>query len=200
MAVLTEITKIGDVKYYLCDTYANLQTLRPNWTAALCRLADGTWYEFREYDDDKPNGTWQIYTGPPISLTIGTGAISATNPLPIKDGFYASTPVIAFNAISATPATPYEIVVENTYKSIKMKITGTSTSRTVTFKAKASVSDTAAPWLGVNFSDGLATIGTQTTTKDEWWLFSDLEGLYSLQFNVTAVAGGNLTMLLECIS
>lgn len=199
MATLTEITKIGDVKYYLCDTYANLASQNPKWTGSLCRVDDGTWYEWRQFDSALGSGSWQVYTGAPVSLTIGTGAITSTNPLPIKDGFYSSTPITAFSAISATPATPYELVVEGVYKEVKMKITGTSTSRTVTFKAKASASDTAAPWMGVNFSDGSATIATQTTTKDEWWLFSSFDGLYSLQFNVTAVAGGNLTMLLECV-
>lgn len=148
---------------------------------------------------DSATETWLPWVGEPINLSFGGSVLSSTNPLPIKDGFYSSTPIVAFNAISATPATPYELVVEGVYKEVKMKITGTSTSRTVAFKAKANASDTAAPWMGVNFSDGLATIATQTTTKDEWWSFSSFDGLYSLQFNVTAVAGGNLTMLLECV-
>ena len=201
MAALTLITRTGDVKYFICDTYANLASQKPNWTGALCRVDDGTWYEWRQFNDDLGNGAWETYSGPPISLSISTGAITESNPLPIKTSLLSAVPSIVYNAISATPATPYTIVLEGTnVKEIKLITSGTSTSRTMTFKAKLNSDDTFKPFLGVNLSNATDTLATQTTGKDEIWLFSGLDGIHSLEFNVTAVAGGTFTVKAESLS
>lgn len=196
MAALTLITRVGDVKYFICDTYANLTSQTPNWTGALCRVDDGTWYEWRQFNDDLGNGSWEVYTGSPIALSIGTGAVSESNPLPIKTSLLSATPVTIFNAISATPASPYTITLTGTeIKEIKISTSGTSTSRTLTFKAKLLNGDDYKSWTGLNWSDGSATLATQTTEKDEIWFFSGFDGLDSIQFNVSAIAGGNFSVV-----
>lgn len=201
MAALTLITRVGDVKYFICDTYANLTSQTPNWTGALCRVDDGTWYEWRQFNDDLGNGSWEVYTGSPIALSIGTGAVSESNPLPIKTSLLSAVPSIVYNAISATPVTPYTIVLEGTnVKEIKLITSGTSTSRTMTFKAKLNSDDTFTPFMGVNLSNATDTLATQTTGNNEIWLFSGLDGIHSLEFNVTAVAGGNFTVKAELLS
>ena len=201
MAALTLITRTGDVKYFICDTYANLASQKPNWTGALCRVDDGTWYEWRQFNDDLGNGAWETYSGPPISLSISTGAITESNPLPIKTSLLSATPVTIFNAISVTPATPYEIVLAGTtIKEIKIQTSGTSTSRTMTFKAKLLTGQTAVPFMGLNWTDGSATLAVQTTGKDEIWSFSGFDGVYSLQLNVSAISGGNFTVIGNLLS
>ncbi len=193
---LSLITQIGNVKYYICETWEQLQLERAPWSGALCRVTNGTWYEWREYVDDPGSGTWEVYTGAPVALTVGVSPISESNPLPIKTSLLSATPVTIFNAISATPATPYEIVLAGTnIKEIKIQTSGTSTSRTMTFKAKLLTGQTAVPFMGLNWTDGSATLAVQTTGKDEIWSFSGFDGVYSLQFNVTAVAGGNFSVV-----
>ena len=197
MAVLTPIARVGDIRYYMCDTWASLQDFRPQWNGALCRVTDGTWYEFREFDDDKPSGTWEIYTGPPVLLSIGTsaGVISASNPMPIKTSLLSGAPAIVYNAISATPVTPYTLVLEGTgIKKIKIITSGTSTSRTMTFKAKLRSADTFTPFFGINYSNTTNTVGISTTGQGEIWSFSELDGVYALEFNVITIAGGDFTV------
>ena len=201
MAALSLITQIGNVKYFICDTWEQLQLERPQWAGALCRVTNGTWYEFREYPEDPGSGTWEIYTGAPVALTVGVAPISESNPVPVKTSLLSATPVTIFNAISATPATPYTLILEGTNtKEVKIITSGTSTSRTLTFKAKLNVGDTFKPFMGVNFSDVNNTLAVSATGKDEIWSFSGLDGIYALEFNVTAVAGGNFSVLAELLS
>lgn len=196
MAMFTPITKVGDLLYGVCDTYANLVAQAdPRFHSTLCRVNDGTWYEFRQYDDNIGNGTWEIYTGPPIALSISTGVVSESNPLPIKTSLLSGAPAIVYNAISATPVTPYTLVLEGTsIKKIKIITSGTSTSRTMTFKAKLRSADTSTPFFGINHSNITNTIGISTTGQDEIWSFSELDGIYALEFNVISIAGGSFTV------
>jgi hypothetical protein len=196
MAALTPITQVGNIKYFICDTYSNLATQKPNWSGARCRLDDGTWYEYREFTDNMGGGSWEVFTGETIALAIGTGAITESNPLPIKTSLLSGTQVTVFDAISATPVTPYTLVLAGTnIKEVKLFTMGTSTSRTMTFKANRVSGAEMKPFMGVNFSDVNNTLATSTTGKDEIWSFSGLDGIYSLQFNVTAIAGGNFSVM-----
>jgi len=201
MAVLTPITQIGNRKYFICDTFANLTSQNPKWSGALCRVDDGTWYEFREFAEAGGTGTWEVYDGEPITFSLGGTAVSESNPLPIKTSLLSATPVTVFNAISATPATPFSIPLEGTgIKEIKIITSGTSTSRTLTFKAKLNSADTATPFMGVNFSNPSDALAIQTTGQGEIWSFSGFDGVCCLEFNVSAIAGGNFTVKAEYLS
>jgi len=120
--------------------------------------------------------------------------ISGTRPLPTKDGFLASTPVTIYSAISATPASPFELVVKDLYQGIKIITSGTSTSRTIAFNAKLNVGDTYRPFSAFNWSTG-SDFTFSTTGNNEIWEITGFTGVYSIQINVTAIAGGNLTIL-----
>ena len=182
--MLTPITGMGNLKYHTCDTYTNMIAQKPGMHSALCKLNDGSWYEYRQFDDDMSGGAWQPYFSPSV-----------------KTSLLSATPVTIFNAISATPASPYSIVLEGTgIKEIKIITSGTSTSRTMTFKAKLNSGDTATSFMGVNFSNPTDSLAISTTGQDEIWLFSGFDGLYSLEFNVSAVAGGNFTVKAELMS
>jgi hypothetical protein len=201
MAALTPITQVGNIKYFICDTYSNLATQKPNWSGARCRLDDGTWYEYREFTDNMGGGSWEVFTGETIALAIGTGAITESNPLPVKTSLLSGATSVVYNAISATPVTPYTLVLEGmNVKEIKLVTSGTSTSRTMTFKAKLRSEDTFKPFMGVNFSDVNNTLATSTTGKDEIWTFSGLDGVHSVEFNVTAIAGGTFSVWATVLS
>ena len=193
MAALTLITRVGDVKYFICDTYANLTSQTPNWTGALCRVDDGTWYEWRQFNDDLGNGSWQIYTGSPISLTLDTGAISESNPLPVKTSLLSSTPVTICSGISATPASPIEILTRGLYTGLSLDISGTSTARTITFGVKLESTSVPKPFGGFNAS--LIHYTFSTTTNNETWEFAGLDKYYSIVFDIQEISGGTLTML-----
>lgn len=76
------------------------------------------------------------------------------------------------------------------FKTLTIKITGTSTSRTVTFYAKDADGNLTA-LMGVRMSD-FAT-ATSTTNTGEYWQF-DTTGIKSIVMDLTAVAGGNVTI------
>lgn len=100
--------------------------------------------------------------------------------------------VTIYNGISATPTTPTEIVLGN-IDSVKIEITGTSTSRTITFSAKFENTSTPILIEGINLST--YSLANQTTgTSSEFWQFDSLRGFYSLVINPTVVSGGNLTI------
>ena len=73
---------------------------------------------------------------------------------------------------------------------LTVEIYGTSTSRTVEFKA-ISASGTERAISGIKL-DGL-TVANQTTGNNEIWTF-DISGLYKVIMDVTAVAGGNISI------
>ena len=75
-------------------------------------------------------------------------------------------------------------------KTLTVEIYGTSTSRTISFYA-ISESGTIRPMMGVRMSD-FAT-ATSTTTTGEIWQF-DITGLDSVMMDLTAVAGGNVSV------
>jgi len=144
---------------------------------------------------------WLPWLGDLVQLATGLGSISEDNPLPIKTSLLSATPVTVFNAISATPATPFSIPLEGTgIKEIKIITSGTSTSRTLTFKAKLNSADTATPFMGVNFSNPSDALAIQTTGQGEIWSFSGFDGVCCLEFNVSAIAGGNFTVKAEYLS
>ena len=76
------------------------------------------------------------------------------------------------------------------YTSLRIKITGTSTSRTITFYEK-DVDGNLTAISGVRASD--FTVGTSTTGTAESWLF-DVSCAYKIVMDLTAVAGGNVTI------
>jgi hypothetical protein len=80
--------------------------------------------------------------------------------------------------------------VVGSYKTITVEIYGTSASRTVTFYGK-SKSGTLRAIQGVRISD--FTLATSTTTTGEIWQF-DITGLDYVVMDLTAVAGGNVSV------
>jgi len=144
---------------------------------------------------------WIDYEGDPVALNTALGEVSESNPLPIKTSLLSGATSVVYNAISATPVTPYTLVLEGmNVKEIKLVTSGTSTSRTMTFKAKLRSEDTFKPFMGVNFSDVNNTLATSTTGKDEIWTFSGLDGVHSVEFNVTAIAGGTFSVWATVLS
>lgn len=77
------------------------------------------------------------------------------------------------------------------HKTLTVEIYGTSTSRKIEFMG-AGFSDTYRPITGVKLAD-LVT-GSSTTGTGELWQF-DITGLKSVAMNLTAVAGGNVTVV-----
>jgi hypothetical protein len=73
---------------------------------------------------------------------------------------------------------------------LTVKITGTSSSRTVTFYAK-DIDGNLTALLGFRLSD-LAS-GTSTTGTGEYWVF-DVTGIEAVVMDLTAVSGGNVTV------
>ena len=100
----------------------------------------------------------------------------------------ASTEVIFHTtATVAANGTPFTV---GTYKTLTVEIYGTSTSRTVTFYGK-SKSGTLRAIQGVRLSD--FTLAASTTGTAEMWQF-DITGLDTVTMDLTAVAGGNVSI------
>ena len=90
-------------------------------------------------------------------------------------------------AVSASNGTELEV---GGYKTLAFEIYGTSTSRTVEFKCK-SESGTLRSIMGVKVND--FSTATSTNGTGEIWQF-DITGLTSIIIDLTAVAGGNVSV------
>jgi len=106
---------------------------------------------------------------------------------------YTGFPITAFSAISATPTAAYEFVLSG-QKGMKLETSGTSTSRTITFKAKVSQNSVPKTFIALNMTTGDLVTASGATGINEVFDLSGLEGLYSILINVTAIAGGDLTI------
>jgi hypothetical protein len=82
------------------------------------------------------------------------------------------------------------------YKTLTIEIYGTSSSRTVTFYGK-SESGTLRAITGIKLSD--FTTATSTTGTGELWQF-DITGLKYVVIDLTAVAGGNVSVKGRAVS
>ena len=96
---------------------------------------------------------------------------------------------VTFHDSAIIAANGTEVTVGG-YKNLTIEIYGTSTTRTVTFYGKG-VSGTLRALTGVNIGD-LST-ATSTTATGEIWQF-DITGLESVVMDLTAVAGGNVSI------
>lgn len=76
------------------------------------------------------------------------------------------------------------------FTTVTLEITGTSTSRTINFEG-SSVSGTFYQIQGTKLSD--LTLASQTSGTGELWQFT-VTGLVSFRTNLTAVAGGTVTV------
>lgn len=104
---------------------------------------------------------------------------------------YTGLPITIFDAISATPVAPYEIVLSG-QTGLKIITSGTSATPTITFSAKVNEGDTATPIMVNNFTTGTSMV---TTAKlGEVLSFPNLQGLYSILINLTALSTGNVTI------
>lgn len=106
---------------------------------------------------------------------------TAWNTTQIIDVTFHNAATVAANGAAAVVAG---------YKTLTIEIYGTSTSRTITFYGK-SASGTLRAISGVKLSD--LSIATNTTGTAEIWVF-DVSGLESVTIDLTAVAGGNVTV------
>lgn len=95
--------------------------------------------------------------------------------------------VTLLNAVTATgPSTLYTVAAKQT---LTLEISGTATSATVDFRGHGP-SGTARSVFGVRKSDAeIATSGTM----NELWTF-EIAGLTSFSVNLSAVAGGNVSV------
>ena len=76
------------------------------------------------------------------------------------------------------------------FKTLRVKITGTSSSRTVTFYAR-DIDGNLTALMGVRMSD--FSTATSTTGTGEYWQF-DVTGIEAVVMDLTAVSGGNVTV------
>jgi len=90
----------------------------------------------------------------------------------------------------ATVAADGTIFTIDGHKTLTVEIYGTSTSRTIEFKGRC-VSGIDRPIMGVRLSDLSTTIST--TGTGEIWQF-DITGLTSVLMDMSAIAGGNVTV------
>lgn len=95
--------------------------------------------------------------------------------------------ITLLDAVTVATAGVYTLQGE---KTITIEIYGTSTSRTIVFQAK-SASGTARNLIGVRTSD--LSMATSTNGTAEIWQF-DVTGCVSFVTDLTAVAGGNVTI------
>ena len=77
------------------------------------------------------------------------------------------------------------------YKTLSIEITGTSTSRVVSFKCHGA-SGVERPISGVNLNG--YDVNTTTSGTDELWYFDNIAGLTSIFMKLEAVDGGNVTV------
>ena len=111
--------------------------------------------------------------------------VGTTAPLPQA----GATTTMTFHdaATTAADGTPFTV---GAYKTLTVEISGTSTSRTVAFIGKGA-SGAAIAINGVNLATLAVT--TSTTGTGELWQF-DLSGLTTVLMDLTAVAGGNVSV------
>lgn len=155
----------------------------------------------KRYKWDATNTTW-VELIPKVQMETGDFEIGAveiknstddTRATVGANGLYVDsqnrTVAVTFQsaATSTGNGTAFEV---GAYRTLTVKITGTSSTRTVTFYAKDTDGNLTA-LMGVRLSD-FAT-GTSTTGTGEYWQF-DITGIYSIVMDLTAVAGGNVSV------
>jgi hypothetical protein len=102
---------------------------------------------------------------------------------------YSVTKDVIFHDVATIAADGTEQTVGG-YKTLTIEIYGTSTSRSISFFGKGA-SGTVRAITGVNLSD--ISTGTGTSGTGEIWTF-DVTGLTSVLIDLTAVAGGNVSI------
>lgn len=121
-----------------------------------------------------------------VNIQYSSTPVDDTNPLPVVS--FKST-AVSFHTNATVAANGTDVVVSG-YKTLTVEIYGTSTSRTVTFYGKGA-SGTLRSIMGVKLSD--FSTGINATGTGELWQF-DVTGLESVVMDLTAVAGGNVTV------
>jgi hypothetical protein len=95
-----------------------------------------------------------------------------------------------FHSGISSPAEGTTFIV-NRNDTVCVEISGTATSSTVQFKGLAP-SGAYYSIMGVNLSD--LSVATSTTGKGQLWQF-DTTGIVGIQMNISAIDGGNLTVV-----
>jgi len=110
----------------------------------------------------------------------------------------AVTSAVTFHSAITSPAAGTILTVGG-YKTLKVSVYGTATARTVQFFALNTNSPQDAIAInGFNVST-LAVATTTSGTASETWIF-DITGLNQIKMNVSAVSGGNLTVVGTAVS
>lgn len=94
-------------------------------------------------------------------------------------------------AITASTGLEYNVAYSSV-STIELEILGTATSHSITLEGK--IKDNWYPISGVKVIDYSTTIDGVITTKDALWQV-DVTGLIGFRVNLTAVSGGNITVL-----
>lgn len=102
---------------------------------------------------------------------------------------------VVFHTVATVAANGTVIDVLD-YKTLTVKITGTSATRTVTFYARDTDTNLTA-LMGVRLSDLATAVSTAGT--GEYWQF-DITGIHQIVMDLTAVAGGNVTIKGRAVS
>jgi hypothetical protein len=127
------------------------------------------------------------------NLQVGDADVSNTNSLPTKKAY---TEHVFQNAATGTGVgTEFAVGVN---KSLAVFISGTSTSRTVQFKGK-DIDGNVYDLVGVKLGDTTFTMAISTTEETAYY-FENIEGFTSLYINLSAVAGGNVTVKGKAVS
>lgn len=140
------------------------------------------------------NGAWQK-TGDinplPVETFIWNGStwvpVSGTAPLPISAAPSQVQDVTFLDAVTSPGQGTFTV---GGYKTLTVEIYGTSTSRTVNFKATLA-SGAQIPITGVNLSS--MSTGTSTSGTGEIWQF-DVTGLNTVIMDLSAVSGGTVSI------
>ena len=105
---------------------------------------------------------------------------------------------ITFQSAITSPAAGTILTVGG-YKTLKVSVYGTATARTVQFFAlNTNGTPDAIAINGYNVSN-LAVATSTSSTASEIWII-DITGLYKVEMNVSAVSGGNLTVVGTAVS
>lgn len=122
-----------------------------------------------------------------VPVDVQFSSLPDSNPVPTKLIGSLANDITLLDAVTVVTTGTYVLQGE---KTITIEIYGTSASRTINFQGKGP-SGTARTLMGTRISD--LAVASSTTTTGEIWQF-DVTGLVSFITDLTAVAGGSVTV------
>lgn len=122
------------------------------------------------------------------NLQVNNTDVSISNSVPVFSKY--TTHIFHDTETSTSNGTQLNI---NSEKSLTIFTSGTSTSRTLEFKGK-DIDDNIYDIVGVKINDTNFITSINTTNINEVWYFENIEGYTAIYINISAIAGGNVTV------